>query len=152
MDSIHLWGQRTVRSYLVTLLDCCSRWAYARAVERLTSVAAVDCASRARQAAPFSFSTIQSDHGPEFSSHFTRRLAVWGIDHRHIRVRKPNDNAHIERFNRTIQDELRGEITRWHDDVPRLNRAVRDYLAYYNTERLHLGLGCRTPTQVLRRC
>jgi len=37
--------------------------------------------------------------------HYETRLESKRIKIRHTRLGKPNDNAHIERFNRTIQEE-----------------------------------------------
>lgn len=151
IDSIHLMTPHTARTYIITLIDCFSRWAYAHALPRITAPAAVQVVDRARKRAPFVFACVQSDHGSEFSTHFTRRLMVWHIRHRHSRVRQPNDNAHVERFNRTLQDELRTDILCYQDNLRKLNALLEDYLLYYNTKRLHLGLGCRTPNEVLQR-
>ena len=149
-DSIHLM-LKTSRMYIFTLIDCYSRWAWALASERLNCLRAWRFIGLAQTQAPFSFACVQSDHGPEFSTHFTEHLKVQGIKHRHIRVRQPNDNAHVERFNRTIQDELKNDLMRYRSDVSRLNQSIKAYLTYYNEERLHLGLNLKTPAQVLRR-
>jgi len=69
-----------------------------------------------------------------------------GIRHRHSRVRKPNDNAHVERFNRTIQEEFLDHLPR---DVSFINEKLPEYLVYYNTKRLHLGIGLKTPQDIL---
>lgn len=152
MDSIHVSGQDWRRTYIVTVLDCFSRWAFAYATQQLTAGNAIRAYQEAKKHAPFAFSCVQSDHGSEFSRYFTRVLNRSGVKHRQIRVRKPNDNAHVERFNRTIQEELRPMILKYKHNVPKLNQAIQVYLKYYNTERLHLGLGCKTPLEVLRRC
>lgn len=89
---------------------------------------------------------IQSDHGPEFSTWFTHALLRMRIGHRHSRVRKPNDNAHIERFNRTIQEECLIGVPR---QVDTFTQAICEYLPYYNTERLHMGIDFKTPAQML---
>lgn len=151
MDTVHLFEHRFRRTYVFTILDVCSRWAFAWAAARLNALAAVRMVTRARSLAPFTFACIQTDHGPEFSTHFTRRLLLWHIRHRHIRVRRPNDNAHVERFNRTLQEELSPDLIRYRTNLPMLNHAIRGYLTYYNTDRIHLGLGCRTPLDVVRR-
>ena len=70
-----------------------------------------------------------------------------GLPHADLARRSPNDNAHLERFNRTLQDELvRGLPV----DVDTLNRALPDYLNYYNQKRHHFGLNLQTPLQVVR--
>ena len=67
----------------------------------------------------------------------------------HSRVRRPNDNAHIERFNRTIQEECVGSTNPFSEE---LYGKVLSYLAYYNEERLHLGIQCKAPLEMLQRC
>ena len=142
VDTIHLTTNER-RIYVFTLLDVYSRWAYARAYERANTRTALAFLLRVRLAAPFSFLHLQSDHGSEFSTHFTERA---GIRHRHSRVRTPNDNAHLERFNRTIQEECLDSIPR---DVKIINKSLPKYLEYYNSKRLHFGLNLQTPLQVI---
>lgn len=143
MDTIHMMKDRKERIYVYTLIDLYSRWAYARAVEKISTHKTLHFVRKAQKQFPHSFSTLQSDHGPEFSQNFTERIK---ISHRHSRVRKPNDNAHIERFNRTIQEELLNTLPR---DVSKINHALRAWLPYYNEERLHMGIELKTPSQML---
>lgn len=150
-DTIHIMQTKHERIYIYTLIDCFSRWAFARATERLSAKGALMFINRAQELAPFSFACLQSDHGPEFSTSFTTYVQAQGIKHRHIRVRQPNDNAHVERFNRTIQDEMWTEIQRFKTNPRRLNREISEYLKYYNNDRLHMGLDFKTPSQVLPR-
>lgn len=144
MDTIHLMQTNTARMYVFTALDVYSRWAWARAYPKIGAGVGVQFFRSAQKHAPFQFETIQSDHGPEFSTHFTERI---GITHRHSRVRRPNDNAHLERFNRTIQTEL---ITALKPDVRLINKHLPDYLRWYNEERHHFGLDLKTPTEIIR--
>lgn len=146
VDTIHLMQDKKTRIYVYTLIDVSSRWAYAHATDKISTGRSVDFVRRAQTKAGFDFKHVQSDWGPEFSRHFTDRVK---ISHRHSRVRKPNDNAHLERFNRTLQDEL---IRSLPVDVKIINRQLRKYLNYYNEERLHLGINLSTPLQVLTKC
>jgi transposase InsO family protein len=152
-DSIHIPLfplQQKQRIYIFTLIDVFSRWAYAKASARLSAHLLLEFVREAQGKADFKFECVQSDHGPEFTSHFTIFVQAEGIRHRHSRVRQPNDNAHIERFNRTIQDEMRTEILRYRSNISVLNKEIAKYLVYYNEERLHMGLEYKTPSQVLR--
>ena len=99
----------------------------------------------------FSFAMVQSDNGPEFGRYFEDQLRRQGISVRHSRLHRPNDNAHIERFNRTIQEECIGG--HWRRSVPlRLQQEkLTNYLDYYNNDRVHLGIQLRTPQQMLQR-
>ena len=143
IDSIHIVPRVGMRFYIYTLLDVYSRWAYARVSVRLNTHRSLHFVQEAQRLAPFQFSMLQSDHGQEFSTYFTEQVKV---THRHSRVRKPNDNAHLERFNRTIQDECLYGIR---PDPWAYQKAIKIYLPYYNEARLHLGLNLKTPYQVI---
>ena len=140
-------GPHTDRLYVYTLIDVCSRLAYALPCLKINTHRSLLTVERARLVMPFNFQTIQSDHGSEFSKWFTKRIAERGMAHRHSRVRTPNDNAHLERFNRTIQEECLMRISRslhsWQKEIP-------EYLRYYNKERPHMGLNFKTPTEVMQ--
>ena len=144
-DTIHLMTGKKTRMYVFTLIDVHTRWAYAKAYATLSSARGVEFIKAAQKAAPFSFAMIQSDHGPEFGMWFVSRIKV---PHRHTRIGKPNDNAHIERFNRTLQEECLDALKR---DPRIINRALKKYLQYYNCERLHGGIAFLTPMQVVPR-
>lgn len=77
------------------------------ASQRLNTHIALQAMHNAAQQAVFPFDCIQSDHGPEFSKYFTTLIEAQGIRYRHSRVRKPNDNAHIERFNTHYRTTIR---------------------------------------------
>ena len=133
---------------MYTLIDLYSRWAYAEVVEKIGARESVKFMRDAQGRSPFKFEMIQTDHGSEFSTWFTHGLLGKGTSHRHSRVRKPNDNAHIERFNRTIQEECLDRTTH---TVPDFRKAIKSYLSYYNNERIHMGINYQTPMEVLRR-
>jgi transposase InsO family protein len=143
VDTIHLMTGEKTRIYVFTLLDVYSRFAYAKATERIGAGAGLAFVKEAQRKAPFLFNHLQTDHGPEFSKYFVRQVK---IRHRHSRVRRPNDNAHLERFNRTIQEEFLDSLPR---DVRVINRKLPEYLRYYNSERLHLGIDLKTPLQLI---
>jgi len=146
VDTIHLWLGNKEKIYVYTLIDVNSRWTYAYATKRISGGETLKFVKQARRKASFNFNCVQSDHGPEFSKYFTHMIKT---RHRHIRVRKPNDNAHIERFNRTIQHEFLNQLPK---NVRVINRHLNGYLRYYNQERLHLGINLQTPSQILQEC
>ncbi len=149
-DTVHLTSPTHgyQRAYLYTLIDVYSRWAYAEYHTRLGQDIAADVIRRGEAYAGFHFSTVQADNGPEFGAAFEARLQASNITVRHSRVRRPNDNAFIERFNRTIQEECVGNTNAFSEE---LHGKVLTHLAYYNEERLHLGIQCRTPQEMLQR-
>lgn len=148
LDTVHFQTSSGRRFYVYTIIDLYSRWAYAKVVKKISGGTSVKFLIEARGNAGFDFRMIQTDHGPEFGKWFTLNANRLGIRHRHSRVRKSNDNSHIERFNRTLQEECFGiemPIT-----FERYSALIGDYLDYYINERLHLGLGLKTPVQVLQ--
>ena len=146
IDTIHD-GAHEDRLYVYTLIDVCSRVTHAIPSTHINTHASLRFVEKARLTLPFRFQTIQSDHGSEFSKWFTKRIVERGMTHRHSRVRMPSDNGHLERFNRTIQEECLNRVPRslksWQKEIP-------EYLRYYNEERPHMGLGMKTPADILK--
>ncbi len=143
-DTIHLMVNEKKRIYVYTLIDVYSRWCYAWAVDRINTRKSIKFLAKAQALVSFKFNCVQSDHGSEFSQHFSERVKML---HRHSRVRKPNDNSYLERFNRTLQDECLKNLP---VDVKIFNKALPEYLSYYNQERLHMGINFQTPNQLLK--
>lgn len=140
-------GFHTDRLYVYTMLDVCSRWAHALPVERISTHESLRFVKRALDVAPFPVSTLQSDHGSEFSKYFTKQVNFIGMSHRHSRIRRPTDNGHLERFNRTIQEECLRYVPR---NLRLYRKAVCEYLEWYNEKRPHMALNMKTPAEVLR--
>lgn len=145
IDTIHIMTGKKSRLYVFALIDVYSRWVHAKAYERMSAATAVQFAQEAQRYAPFHFNTIQSDHGPEFGMWFVSQIKK---THRYTRIGKPNDNAHIERFNRTLQEECLDGVS---NNVPSINRALKKYVKYYNCERLHGGINFITPIEMVPR-
>lgn len=146
VDTIHfVVGSK--RFYVYTLIDIASRWAYAKVSLRINTWNSLTFVKEAMTKAPFLFKMIQSDHGSEFSTWFTEHLRKLNISHRHIRVRKSNDNGHIERFNRTLQEECLHNVNY---NPTSFQKAIMTYLPYYNNERLHLSLNFKTPVECVQ--
>lgn len=142
IDTIHRMTGKKTRLYVFVLIDVFSRWIYAKAFERMSAATSIAFVQEAQRYAPFKFQMFQSDHGPEFGKWFVSRIQK---KHRYTRIGKPNDNAHIERVNRTIQEECLDKIP---NNVTAINCALKEYLRYYNYERLHLGIKLKTPVEL----
>ena len=143
VDTVHLMRPDQTRIYVFTLLDLYSRWAFARASDTARAGDSLHFVRLAQAKAPFCFRYLQTDHGSEFSKYFHRQVK---INHRHSRVRRPNDNAHLERFNRTLREECLNQVA---PDLITVNRALVEYLKFYNEKRLHLGINLKTPEEVV---
>lgn len=145
IDTVHMKKMDHATVYVFTLLDVVSRFGFAEVRKKASMKNGILFLKKAMRYAPFKFKTIQTDNGPEFGKFFHDWCVTNKMNHRHTRVRKPNDNAHLERFNRTIQEEcLRKVMTKQYPS------AISKYLPHYNSKRKHLGLKLRTPLQVVR--
>lgn len=133
--------------YLYALIDVCSRWGYAVPTFKANSRLSARFVQDIQSVAPFRFLTIQSDHGSEFSKWFTKVVEHRGMLHRHSRVRTPTDNAHVERFIQTLQQECLSRISR---SLKAWTREIPEFVHYYNTERPHMALGYKTPLEAMR--
>lgn len=141
VDTIHEMINPSQRMYVYALIDIASRWAWAWATDRINTFRTLSFVRLSQKQSVFDFKNIQSDNGSEFSQHFSERI---GIPHRHTRVRKPTDNGHIERFNRTIKEECLNNLIK---NPKYYNEALREWLKYYNEQRPHMGINYLTPME-----
>ncbi len=144
LDTIHRMIDEKKRLYVYVAIDVRSRWVYAKAYGRMSGRTTLVFLREAQQRASFKFDMLQSDHGPEFGKWFVTQAQK---AHRYTRIGKPNDNAHIERFNRTIQEELLDSLP---EDPRIINQHLPKWLRYYNGKRHHFGLNLETPLSVVR--
>jgi len=143
IDTIHRMIDEKKRLYVFVLLDVYSRTAYAKAYGKMNGKTSLQFVREAEKQTSFKFKMLQSDHGPEFGKWFVSQIKK---NHRYTRIGKPNDNAHIERFNRTLQEECLDKVS---NNVSKINCALKKYLQYYNYERVHGGINYLIPMQVV---
>ena len=139
------------KMYIYTVIDLYTRMAYAKIFPNLSEKGAAETIFEAQEFMNFPFKMVQSDNGAEFQNHFQGRLNSRGIKTRHSRVRHPNDDAHIERFNRTLRKECIGQYNP-NKDINFIDHKLNRFIRYYNNDRIHLGIGLKTPYEVLQRC
>ena len=89
---------------------------------------------------------LRTDNGPEFlGESFVQWAKANGMGLRYIQPGKPNQNAYIERFNRTFREEvLNQHLFARIDDV---REAAYWWTIEYNEQRPHQSLGDRTPAE-----
>ena len=89
---------------------------------------------------------LRTDNGPEFLGEiFTSWAKEAGMAIQYIQPGKPNQNAYVERFNRTYREELLDQylFARLED----VREATYWWMLEYNEERPHDSLGDRTPAE-----
>jgi transposase InsO family protein len=88
---------------------------------------------------------VLTDNGREFcgtDNHpYELYLALNDIEHRRTRVRSPQTNGFVERFQRTVLEEffVPALRTTFYDTVDTLQADLDRWLLYYNTQRPHQG-------------
>lgn len=151
-DTIHHVDPKTGRRlYYYTVIDLFTRMTHVTLVPKLRQGLAAQAVLGAQKQWGFPIAMVQADNGPEYSRYFEQQMRRVGIITRHSRLHRPNDNAHIERFNRTIQTECIGYYWDRNVSLPSQQGRLTAYLEYYNNQRVHLGIQLLTPMQMLQR-
>jgi hypothetical protein len=146
------------RYYLVCVIDAYSRVAWAEVVEDLKSISVMFAALKSinflNKHYQVCFEEVLTDNGSEFCSRknpkehpFERMLLELGIKHRYTRPYRPQTNGKVERFWRTLNDDLMEGTT--FDSIEHFQDELQQYLVYYNEIRPHQGIGAMTPKNFL---
>jgi putative transposase len=89
---------------------------------------------------------LRMDNGPEL---IAQELLDWcernGVDPRHIQPGKPDQNAYIERYNRTFREEVLNAYV--FEDLEQVREISTAWLRTYNEERPHEALGSMPPAR-----
>ncbi|HBB56650.1 TPA: hypothetical protein DEW47_01465 [Patescibacteria group bacterium] len=127
------------RRYVITFEDIYTRFSFAWATKSHASSAAKEFFDLCVKVFPFSyqFLYVLTDNGSEFKKHFDAELRRLRMVHFHTYPKTPKMNAHLERFNRTIQDEFIDYHSFLLLTPDKFNNRLIDYLIFYNTERVH---------------
>lgn len=138
------------RRYIITFTDLYSRFSFAWSTTSHASKAAQEVLDLITMVFPHPLHHVLTDNGSEFMKHFDQALRDRHTTHWHTYPKTPKMNAHVERFNRTIQEEF----IDYHDNLllepKRFNSKLMDYLLWYNTERPHYAFNNQqSPVQFL---
>ena len=85
------------------------------------------------------------DRGPLFTKQWKLLLASSGITSVAIPAQSPNCNPHAERFIKSIRQECLNHFIVF--GSAHLRHLVREYVAHYNGERYHQGIGGKLLTE-----
>lgn len=146
--------------YMLCVPDDYSRVAWAEVIEDITALttmfAALRCMRMIREKFGIQFEEIIADNGPEFGpavsqnkrNHpFERMLMETGIKRRYIKPYRPQTNGKVERFWRTLKEDLIEETD--FDSLEELEDELLQYLIYYNWERPHQGINGKKPIDMI---
>lgn len=139
-----------IKRYILTAIDLESEFAFAYAYTSHASIHAADFMRLFKKVAPLSLTHVQTDNGSEFADHFESFCDDEGIVHFSTYPRSPKMNAEVERFNRTLSEAF---IQKYRHllayDLPAFNRALMDWLIWYNTRRPHWSIGLISPLRYI---
>lgn len=134
-----------LRYYLVAVIDDCTRLAWAEIVPDIRSLtvmfAVLKCFNMLADQYQIKFAEALTDNGPEFGKReslskeehpFKRLLMEIGIKHRYIKPYRPQTNGKVERFWKTIEEDLLEET--YFESLKHLKEELIQYLYYYNHE------------------
>ena len=151
------------RRYLVCIIDDCTRLAWAEVVDDIQALtvmfATLRCFNLFRERYNIKFQEVLTDNGPEVGTRdskkkmqhpFERMLIEMGLTHRYTRPYRPQTNGKVERFWRTIEEDLLQETT--FDSSEHLKDELIQYLIYYNEFRPHQGLNGLVPKDFNKNC
>jgi len=144
IDNLAFSGKRY---YQFTAIDDCTRFRVLRIYDHNTVSNAADFINQVRKALPFAIKQVQTDNGSEFSEAFSWHLEDLGIGHRKTKVCRPEENGKVERSHRTDEQEFYG-LNRF-VSIQHLKRLLRQWEKEYNSNRPHMALGGKTPSQYL---
>ncbi len=140
------WG---IKRYILTAVDTNTRYTFAWTYKRPNSTNAKDFFSKIEQVFPYKIKRVQTDNGSEFHKYFRDYLKEQNITHYWNYPGKPFLNGHIEKYNKTIQDEFIDLHLIGLKETDKFNHRMVDYLIWYNTKRPHWSLKLKSPVDYL---
>ena len=131
--------------YIVAAIDVETRMSFAYAYTRHTSRCATDFLHRLNVVFDIQNmeAYLQRDNGTEFMAEFEEAADEYGIKLITNYVRMPKMNGFVERFNRSMKEELlEYEMP---ETVVEARNVLYEYVVRYNFKRIHSGTGDITP-------
>lgn len=138
-----------IKRYILTATDVHSRYSFAFCYKRPLSINARDFIQKLQTVFPYPIKAVQTDNGSEFHKYFRERLKEQKIIHYWNYPGRPYRQGHIEKFNRTIQEEFIDWNEVLLDDTDTFNKKLMDWLIWYNTKRFHWSLNLTSPVDYL---
>lgn len=147
------------KTYTYVAIDECTRWRFAEAFDSLDAGTTVVFLENLKRACPFPIHCIQTDNGQEFTYRLNptcrdlieHPVDTWceaqGIQHRLIPPGVKELNGKVERSHRIDMQYFYWKAPT--HTLQAFNRALSYWMGYYNSKRLHGGIGYLTPYEKL---
>ena len=150
------------RLFLIAVIDDASRIAWVEVIPNIKALTTMFSTMRIlnyfQQTHSIEFKEILSDNGAEFGGKnlkrpednpFERMLIEIEIKHRYTRPYRPQTNGKVERFWRTIENDLLEDMV--FDSLDHFQDELSQYLYYYNFQRPHQGINGMNPVEFLKK-
>ena len=136
--------------YLISILDGYSRYiVYWDIRERMTEMDVAIVVQGAKEKYPEEGPRIISDNGPQFiAKDFKELIRTIGMTHVTTSTYYPQSNGKKERFYGTLKRDCIRPKTPL--SLEEAKRVVGEFIDYYNTRRLHAGIGYVAPKDKLQ--
>jgi len=138
-----------IKRYIITAIDVSTRFTFAYVYKSHGSDSTKDFFKKLEQVYPYKIKRVQTDNGSEFHKYFKEYLKKKKIIHYWNYKGQPTKNGHIEKYNRTIQEEFIDQNSVLLEDTQKFNTKLVDWLLWYNTKRPHWSLNLLSPVQYL---
>lgn len=154
LDLLHT--NNKTKNFLVSVMDDCTRLTLCEIVHDLKSLTVMFSVLRQlnmfEELFKIKFKELLTDNGAEFGNKnmkdkdnhpFERMLKELEIKHRYTRPYRPQTNGKIERFWRTLNEDLVDNAQ--FENIEIFEHDLTEYICYYNYQRTHQGLNNKVP-------
>lgn len=138
-----------MKRYIITAVDIKTEYSFAYCYKDHGSNSAKDFFKKLKRVFPYRIKAVQTDNGSEFHKHFMQYLEKQRVIHYWNYKGQPTKNGHIERYNRTIQEEFVDWNEILLENTDQFNKKLMDWLLWYNTKRFHWSLNLTSPVDYL---
>jgi len=138
-----------MKRYIIIAVDIKTKYSFAYCYNNHGSNSTKDFFKKLEQVFPYKIKAIQTDNGSEFHKYFMQYLERQKVIHYWNYKGQPTKNGHVERYNRTIQEEFVDWNEMWLENADEFNKKLMDWLMWYNTKRFHWSLNLTSPVDYL---
>ena len=138
-----------MKRYIITAIDVKTEYSFACCYNNHGSASAKDFFKKLERVFPYRIKAVQTDNGSEFYKYFMQYLERQKVVHYWNYKGQPAKNGHVERYNRTIQEEFIDWNEIWLENADEFNKKLMDWLVWYNTKRFHWSLNLTSPVDYL---
>lgn len=138
-----------IRYYFYSAIDVKGKFAFSLPYKNLNSQNTTQFFQKLQEVCPCKIKIVQTDNGLEFLGDFDSYLKRENILHVFIYPRCPRINGVVERYQKTLQEDLIDENLDIIHNPKLFNDKLIDFLLFYNTQRVHKSLGLVSPIDYL---